>query len=375
MDWLFLLIVFLIVMALVANKFSSKFEGKESNVYEQQSSLLTPAERSFYGVLLQALDSETVAFSKVRVADVLKPIKGLDRSNWQTAFNKISAKHFDFVLCDVNTLAVKMVVELDDRSHQKKVRVKRDEFLESACKSAKLNLIRIKASRVYRIQEIKDQLYGVSNSENVIKSDIDNELKFIEFDLHMSVQGFAKAAVKLKEVHKRTPQVFVLVGVDDDLRGQVLMIGQSKNGAYNRWIEAGNGHKNTFFWSIGESDSYTQKNAEEYSNYLLFFAALVNQKTKLFVFDVEQDEMTTKKSELSKEYLPIWQQYNEILKSKNNYPVLTGQDRNQSIVNTIAKLGAAQQLIIAQRKLGEDSAKRLPDVMSLKLRSAKAWLS
>ena len=61
-----------------------------------------------------------------------------DRSAWQTAFNKISGKHFDFVLADFGTLAVKVVIELNDKSHRSGKRAVRDEFIRDACADAEL---------------------------------------------------------------------------------------------------------------------------------------------------------------------------------------------------------------------------------------------
>lgn len=392
MEWILLLVVLLVIAALLLKNISRTEPEQSQPLYEQQKAFLTPAERSFYGVLLQAVDAKTAVFSKVRVADVLKPVPGLDRSKWQTAFNKISAKHFDFVLCDIKTLSVHMVIELDDSSHQKKARVNRDDFLNSACKSAKLDLIRVKAQKAYRIEELRVQLYGTtvsSSNERTIEtakvkaaaieptamesSTPSNAPKVSAYDLLMSVEGFAKVSTELKEAHPRAPQVFVHVGLEGSLKNQVLMIGEAKNGAYNRWMQAVNGHKNTFLWSIGESDHYTQKNASEYTNYLLYFAALLNQQTRLCVIDVSLDQMATKKRELIKEYRPIWDQYRDTVKSSDHYPTMTGQSKDQAIVNAVAKLGAAKRLIFAQRKLSNDSIKKLPDVIALGLRSAKEW--
>ena len=379
MEWMILLLVVLAVLALILKTTWIGTLDKEQSPYEQQKALLTPAERSFYGVLLQVVGSEFIVFSKVRVADVLKPIGGLDRSNWQIAFNKISAKHFDYVLCDTKTLAVNMVIELDDSAHQKKKRVSRDVFLDSACKSAKLDLKRIKAQRTYRIEGVRDQLFGgpagVSVATDPVLDHVDTEemSSFQVFDLHMSQEGFVKVSSELKEMHRRSPQIYVHVGVEGVLKNQVLRIGRAKNGTYNRWMQTGNGHKNTFFWSIGESDRYGQRNAEAYSNYLLFFAALFNQKTKLYVIDVNEEEMSAKEDELIREYNPIWEQYRSLLKSPKHYPTLTGKNRDLAIVDAVAKLGAARQLIFAQRKLSDGSAKKLPDIVNLKLRSEKEW--
>ena len=132
--------------------------------YSKIGPLFTAAERSFLGALQLACPSHVVVMGKVRIADVLKPVKGLGRKHWQIAFNKISAKHFDFVLCDANDLSVIAVIELDDASHKKAKTHLRDVFVESACESAGLKLHRFKASAKYTVEDIRNQLFAVDDS-------------------------------------------------------------------------------------------------------------------------------------------------------------------------------------------------------------------
>ncbi len=153
MEIFFLILIVLAILIIAAKqKTSGKFN------YRKQARLFTPAERSFLGVLDLAIGNEYRILGKVRVADVLAPQKGLSRKNWQVAFNRISAKHFDYLLCDPKTLEVKAAVELDDSSHNSKARIKRDTFLEGACESAGLPLIRIKAQRNYQVSAVKEAI-------------------------------------------------------------------------------------------------------------------------------------------------------------------------------------------------------------------------
>lgn len=48
----------------------------------------------------------------------------------------------DFVLCDSDDLSTIAVIELDDRTHLRPARVKRDQFLEETLKEAGIPLIR-----------------------------------------------------------------------------------------------------------------------------------------------------------------------------------------------------------------------------------------
>ena len=126
--------------------------------YRLRTPFLSPAERSFYGVLCKAVANEYLVLAKVRVADVITPEKGQTSSKWQTAFNRISSKHFDYVLCDPRSLSVEHVVELHDRSHRRNARAKRDHFLRSACQSAGLSLIELAAKSTYSIDEVRSQV-------------------------------------------------------------------------------------------------------------------------------------------------------------------------------------------------------------------------
>lgn len=158
MEWILLLALLIVAAVFVLKLKGLQQSGaaSESPPYELQETLFTPAERSFYGVLVQAVGDRAVIFGKVRVADVLTPKKGLDRKAWQSAFNRISAKHFDYVVCKPDTLAVMSVIELDDSSHARKKRVERDQFIERACEAAGVTLHRFRAASSYNISTVRD---------------------------------------------------------------------------------------------------------------------------------------------------------------------------------------------------------------------------
>lgn len=139
----------------------------QSYTYSCQNYLFTRTELTFYRALQAATQGEYLVFGKVRVADVLKPQTD-NRGDWQRAFNKISAKHFDFVLCDPTSLKVLAAVELDDSSHQRGDRVKRDDFLNQAVKSAGLPLIRFPVQTAYDREAIQHhiaQILGLPQTE------------------------------------------------------------------------------------------------------------------------------------------------------------------------------------------------------------------
>ncbi|WP_181364690.1 DUF2726 domain-containing protein, partial [Aeromonas sp. HMWF014] len=117
--------------------------------YDVQETLFSPAERAFLGVLDLAVGDKARVFAKVRVADVLTPEAGMGKSKWQQAFNKISAKHLDYLLCHPADLSFICAIELDDSSHRQQKRRARDSFLKAAFDSAGLPLLQIPASSHY----------------------------------------------------------------------------------------------------------------------------------------------------------------------------------------------------------------------------------
>ena len=85
----------------------------------------------------------------------MEPKAGLSRSARQKAFNKISAKHFDFLVCDKEDLSFACAIELDDGSHNSKRRQEKDEFLKGMCEAAGVPLIQVPAKSGYVISEVR----------------------------------------------------------------------------------------------------------------------------------------------------------------------------------------------------------------------------
>ena len=138
----------LLVLLLLVILWRRSKRGK-AEPYELQETLFSPAERAFLGVLDLAVGDQARVFAKVRVADVLTPQARLGKGKWQQAFDMISAKRFDYLLCHPTDLSFLCAVELDDSAHRHQKRKVRDLLLKSACDSAGLPLLQIPASSHY----------------------------------------------------------------------------------------------------------------------------------------------------------------------------------------------------------------------------------
>ena len=144
---------------------SSPQPQTEEHHYFVNRNLFTKAETHFFRSLEEALEGELRIFGKVRIADVMNVKKGLAKREWGFQFGRIKAKHFDYVLCDPNTLKVVCVIELDDSSHQRPDRVKRDEFVNAVCSEVGLHLLRINTKAKYDPEYIRRKLFKINPEE------------------------------------------------------------------------------------------------------------------------------------------------------------------------------------------------------------------
>ena len=153
-------------------------------------------------MLDQAIGEKVRIFGKVRIADVLKTERGLNKSEKTTALNRINRKHFDFVICDKNDLSILCAVELDDKSHNQKDRQERDEFVVNACKAAGVRMIQVPARAGYTISDVADLFDGIIklNNKKEDETPINNNLKICP-----------KCSAKLMNATKRNGEIKILL--------------------------------------------------------------------------------------------------------------------------------------------------------------------
>ncbi len=166
----FVAVCFLVLLAVAGlvglRRFLPMILGKEEKdstlPYEKRRSLLTAAERSFYGVLCQAVDHQYAIFAKVRLGDLLEIPWGT--SKFRLHLSRINRKHVDFVLCEATSFTPLLVIELDDSSHDREDRQERDAFVDAALQAAGLPILHISAEHAYAPAELRVQVYGHLNA-------------------------------------------------------------------------------------------------------------------------------------------------------------------------------------------------------------------
>ena len=159
---------FIIFMLAVAGvlfwfRFSGKIAEKADSLpYEKKPSFLSAAERSFYGVLCQAVDEKYSIFAKVRLADLLEVSWGTSRPTGH--WNRIKPRHVDFVLCSASNFTPLLVIELDDSSHEREDRQERDAFVDAALDAAGLLILHVSVQHAYAPAEIRALINDHLNS-------------------------------------------------------------------------------------------------------------------------------------------------------------------------------------------------------------------
>ncbi|MCI9286803.1 MAG: DUF2726 domain-containing protein [Clostridia bacterium] len=132
---------------------SNNINTKKNINYALQENIFTNNERFFYKILKEITYSmDLIIMTKVRLADII-----YCKNNNYSDFNKIKAKHIDFVLID-NNGKIRLLIELDDKSHENYERKQRDKFLNEIFENLKINLLRIPTKNIYNIEELKAKI-------------------------------------------------------------------------------------------------------------------------------------------------------------------------------------------------------------------------
>lgn len=138
----------------------SKWTSQEE-VYYVGKKISTEAEKRFQHFLLRIFKNHQ---DTLRQYDLLPQqrlanlIQILEHEYTPEAFRKISSKCVDFVFEDKNTGDVKLVIELDDKTHELEHRQRRDEFVDNALSIARIPILHVKVQARYDEDEVYNSI-------------------------------------------------------------------------------------------------------------------------------------------------------------------------------------------------------------------------
>jgi len=136
-----------------------KGREKQKLPYFKKRYFVSEAELSFFKVLEQAIENKYYIFPQVRISDLVY-VK-TNKEEYQRYHNKINKKSVDFVIVEKSNLNPLLAIELDDRSHDNKKRIERDDFVKNVFKEVGLPLLRIKCAATYDVQKVRTDIENI----------------------------------------------------------------------------------------------------------------------------------------------------------------------------------------------------------------------
>ncbi|MDW5376539.1 DUF2726 domain-containing protein [Halomonas sp. HP20-15] len=130
----------------------------QGGAYVARTHLMSPSERQVYQVLEKAYGDRYRIFCQVRVVDLIQPNMKKHHSwtrEYKSLFRQLSQWHFDYVLCEKKDFRIVYAVELDDPSHERPDRRKRDAILDKACGLCGVVLKRVVIDRTNKSVKLK----------------------------------------------------------------------------------------------------------------------------------------------------------------------------------------------------------------------------
>ena len=106
-----------------------------------------------------------IVFTKVRLADLLTVPKGTkDYTKW---FNRIKAKHVDFVFVD-REYNIKLLVEVDDPTHNRPDRQARDEAVDEMFRQVGMEVLHLRAwGKKYGAEDLETIITNAMNVQKI----------------------------------------------------------------------------------------------------------------------------------------------------------------------------------------------------------------
>jgi very-short-patch-repair endonuclease len=154
--FIILVAIVIIVVEFLKEGTSEEKDEKPKYQYKRKQFFMSRPEHELFDILVSIIGNDYLIFAQVHLPTFLDhKIKG---QNWHGAFRHIDEKSVDFVLCDKSYVSPKLIIELDDKSHDRSDRVERDVEVERILKQAGVPLLRLENHGNFNPNELKDKI-------------------------------------------------------------------------------------------------------------------------------------------------------------------------------------------------------------------------
>ena len=147
---------------------TDEYNYQNENYYPYRMKyLLTQNEFNFYNRLKEITNPLNLQIlAKIRLADLIEvDTNQINKKDYMKYFGKIKSKHIDFAIC--NNMNIIALLELDDSSHNRADRQKRDNFVNNALLKAGYTVVRTNGNMDIVMQALYSRGYNVYQYQNI----------------------------------------------------------------------------------------------------------------------------------------------------------------------------------------------------------------
>jgi hypothetical protein len=135
-------------------------QGDVEQKYSLKPSVLTIAEKEFLGVLEKIIGTQYRIECQVQLSSMVHVNDSSEYFTNYHDFNRIKAKSIDFVLFNEG-LNPQLAIELDDRTHSRIDRIKRDLFVDDVMKQIGLPILHVRVAypHPYNVEQLRQEIF------------------------------------------------------------------------------------------------------------------------------------------------------------------------------------------------------------------------
>jgi len=153
MELAIVLMMLLIIVAVGAMKL---YEPGLAFPFKKKSNLFTPVERTFLGLIEEAVGNEFRILCRVKMGDILTIHQNADKKTSKNAASRAGNKHLDFVLCSKEDMSPIIAIDLVHNNGKDGYKSQRDFYVSGALDAAHIPHVRIKVRSGYKAQDIRE---------------------------------------------------------------------------------------------------------------------------------------------------------------------------------------------------------------------------
>lgn len=134
----------------------SQNQNKQEHKYEKKK-IMSEYEKYFYDILTENFSRKYFIMPQVNLASIINKEK-----NFPTEYQNELYRNIDFGIFDKNTMEVKLLIEINDKTHRQARRAARDIKVKDICEAADIKLITFYTNypnkKEYVVDRIKNNL-------------------------------------------------------------------------------------------------------------------------------------------------------------------------------------------------------------------------